>query len=266
MRLKVYGHTEKGPRHEVNEDVLLIGHSVHDSGAAEWSPDGENAERGVLIAVADGMGSHAVGAAAGRLMLQALDDSFCSQAQNTDMRGLVNILYSAAKEANRAVLDYSTRDPQFAEMGSTLAGVIVLGNEYVAFNAGDSRVYHFCRGVLRQMTEDDTLVAMAVRKGRMTQSEAEASPQRHFVTNATGSRSFRLHVSESGPLEPGDALLLCSDGLHGVVRFVRMEWLFARFASAEERCKALVDAAQVRGGYDDLSVIVINAEAPDSAD
>ncbi len=260
MRLTVYGHTEKGPRHELNEDILLIGHSLRDSGTAEWCIEGKDREQGVLVALADGMGSHAVGAMAGRIMLESLDQHFDRQAKDADLRGLVNVLYSAAKEANRAVIDYSTRDSQFADMGSTLAGVILLGNEYVAFNAGDSRVYHFTRRVLRQVTEDDTLVAMAVRKGRMTLSEAQASSQRHFVTNATGSRSFRLHVSESGMLEPGDALLLCSDGLHGVVRLVRMEWILGRTGSAEERCKALVNAAEERGGYDDLSVIVINAE------
>ncbi len=194
-------------------------------------------------------------------MLEQLDELFGQQPQDGDIRVLVNGLYTAARDANRAVLEYGATSPQYADMGCTLAGVLVFDHEYVAFNAGDSRVYSYCHGVLRQLTEDDTLVAMAVRKGRMTLSEASASPQRHFVTNATGSRSFRLHVTESQPLEPGDALMLCSDGLHGIVRLGRMERLLGRAEGAEERCRALVTAATDRGGYDDLSVIVINAEA-----
>jgi len=261
MRVTVFGHTEKGPRHDINEDVVLVRHGIHDSGTAEWCLNGEAEEGGVLIALADGMGSHAVGAKAGRLMLESLDEHFDRQAHQPDLRSLVNVLYSAAKEANRTVLEYSTRDPEYTDMGSTLAGVVVHRNEYVAFNAGDSRVYHLSHGVLRQMTEDDTLVAMAVRNGRMTLGEASTSSERHFITNATGTRSFRLHVSESQVLDPGDALLLCSDGLHGVVRLGRLERLLLRHTTAEERCMALVAAAAERGGYDDLSVIVVNADA-----
>ncbi len=260
MRFTVCGHTGKGPRHEENEDVILLNHGIVVSGTAEWRIGPDDAQIGLLVAVADGMGSHAVGGMAARIMLKQLEESFSQQAENADIRMLVNVLYSAAKEANRAVLEYAEKNPEFAGMGCTLAGVILLGNEYVAFNAGDSRVYRYSQGVLRQLTDDDTLVAMAVRKGRMTPAEAKASSGRHYVTNATGSRSFRLHVGECLILDEGDSLLLCSDGLHGVVRLSRMERLLTAVSGAAERCTALAQAAEVRGGYDDLSVVIINVE------
>jgi protein phosphatase len=139
--------------------------------------------------------------------------------------------------------------------------VIVLDGEYVAFSAGDSRVYRYCGGVLRQMTEDDTLVAMAVRMGRMSPAEAMASSRRHYVTNASGSRNFRLHVGECEPLAAGDALLVCSDGLHSAVGLGRIEELLAAGGSARERCLSLVWAATKDGRNDDISVVVVNADS-----
>jgi len=97
--------------------------------------------------------------------------------------------------------------------------------------------------------------------GRMTPDEAAESATRHYVTNATGSDTFRLHVSELQSLTAGDALLVCSDGLHGVVRLGKMEELLVAGHSAEGRCRRLVLAAAERGGYDDISVVVINVES-----
>jgi protein phosphatase len=264
MLLTVYGHTEKGPRHELNEDVILVGRTVCYSGDAEARMDGPSGgpfEKGLLVAVADGMGSHAVGATAARLMLESLQSTFYGEERPSDLRTLVNVLYGAAMHGNEVVLAHGVSRPETKGMGCTLAGVLLCGGEYVAFHAGDSRVYRLCRGVLRKLTDDDTLVGMAVRNGRMTPREAMASKRRHYVTNATGSRSFRLHVGECQPLGDGDALLLCSDGLHGVVSADRIEGLLAEGRSAEDCCRALVSAAEKRGGYDDVSVIVIRAEA-----
>ena len=264
MRITVYGNTEKGPRHEVNEDVILVGHQVCAFGKASVQVDqnvGEDHEEGLLVAVADGMGSDSIGAAAARLTLETLEAYFYLETQDGDLRALANALYNTANQVNQVVLEYGERQSEYAGMACTLSGVLLLRGEYVVFNAGDSRVYRHSHGVLRQVTDDDSLVAMAVRMGEMTLIEAEESTERHFVTNAMGSRSFQLYLGECQTLHPGDALLVCSDGLHNVLGLARIERLLAEHGSAEARCRALVTEAEKSGDYDDISVIVVNAEA-----
>ncbi len=261
MRVTVYGHTEKGPRHEENEDVILVGHNVCTSGEAEAHMDdapGDTFATGMLVAVADGMGSDALGAEAARLTLETLEDAFYADARDPNLRFLVNVLYNAAHRVNAIVLGYGEQQDVYAGMACTLTGVVMLRDEYFVFNAGDSRVYRFSQGVLRQMTDDDSLVAEAVSLGYMTPAEAEVSEFKHYVTNAVGSRTFQLRLSETQSMRPGDSLLLCSDGLHNVMNFAQMEQLLSAHGSAKERCRALLATASKSGEYDDLSIVVIN--------
>ncbi len=263
MRISVYGHTEKGPRHEANEDVILVGHAISSSGEAGVEMNDKDADaygEGLLVAVADGMGSDAVGAAAARLTLERLDAYFQAQVNTPDMRVMATALYDSARQVNQAVLEFGARQAEYAGMACTLTGVVIFRDEYIIFNAGDSRVYRYSHRVLRQMTDDDSIVAEAVRAGEITLAEAYASEYRHFVTNAMGSESFQLRLGERQAFVPGDALLLCSDGLHNVVSLGRMERLLGEYGTAKGRCRALVESAIESGEYDDLSVIIVNAE------
>jgi protein phosphatase len=268
MRIDVYGHTEKGPRHEVNEDVILVGHTVCTSKNAQAQAHGDDGgafENGLLVAVADGMGRDAVGGAAANLMLKTLEASFYREARGHDLRALANMLYNIAQDVNEVVLEFGEQQSEYAGMACTLSGVLLLRDEYVAFNAGDSRVYRYSHGVLRQLTEDHSVVAMAVRTGEMTLIEAQASSERHYVTNAMGSDAFQLQLGECQSLQAVDALLVCSDGLHNVMGLGRMEGLLARHDSAEARCRALVEAAIESGDFDDVSVIIVNVEEAESS-
>jgi protein phosphatase len=262
-KIMVYGHTVRGPRHEENEDVILVGHTVCTSGEVNAKMDwgkSAGAREGMLVAVADGMGSEASGAAAARIALESLDAYFHKEVREVDLRAMANALYSAAKWANSLVLDFGKRQEHYNGMACTLSGVLILGDEYLVFNAGDSRVYRYSHGILRQMTEDDSVVADAVRKGELTLAQADSSRFRNYVTNAVGAKTFRLRLGERQWLLPGDALVVCSDGLHNVVSLNRMERLLAEYGTAKGRCRALVEAASESGDYDDLSVIVVNAE------
>ena len=261
--MTLYGHTGKGPRHEENEDVILVGHAVCTSGdvyAQINDGPGGALEEGVLVAVADGMGSDAVGAAAARMTLESLDAYFHGETQKTDLRAMATTLYDTARRVNAAVLEFGERQEEYAGMACTLSGALLYRDEYLVFNAGDSRVYRYSHGVLRQMTEDDSLVAEAVRSGELTQNEALESDYRHYVTNAMGSEAFQLRLGERQWMLPGDALVVCSDGLHNVVSLGRIERILAEYGTAKGRCRALMEAASESGDYDDLSVIIVNAE------
>jgi protein phosphatase len=263
MRITVYGHTAKGPRHEDNEDVILVGRTICASGEVGAQVDeGADGHFGgcMLVAVADGMGSNAVGAAAARLTLELLDTYFHTEAQEADLRAMAITLYDSARRVNAAVLEFGERQDEYAGMACTLSGALLHRDEYLVFNAGDSRVYRYSHGVLRQMTEDDSMVAEAVRNGDLTHAEARESEYRHFVTNAMGSNTFQLRLGERQSLALGDALVVCSDGLHNVVSLGRIERILAEYGTAKGRCRALVEAASESGDYDDLSVIIVNTE------
>ena len=269
MQLVLHGRTETGPVRETNEDVILIGRVLQNTGETGLRVGEEDAgllRDGLLAVIADGMGGHAAGETAARLALETLDAVFHESEKNGDLRLLANALYSAAKRANEAVSETGARRYECMGMGCTLAGVALMGREYVVFHAGDSRVYRLRHGALRPLTEDDTLVALAVRHGRMTPEEAEASPVRNYVTNATGTQSFELHMTAPQSMRPGDTLMLCSDGLHGMMNFETLESLLAGGGTVEERCAALAEEAVRRGGLDNISVILIDAEeSEDSA-
>ncbi len=263
IQLVLHGRTETGPVREANEDVLLLNRALlnlGETGLRVGEDDAALLREGLLAVVADGMGGHAAGETAARLALETLDASFHESEKNGDLRALVNTLCSSAVRANQVVTEAGRSRLECTGMGCTLAGVALMGREYVVFHAGDSRVYRFRKGALRPLTEDDTLVAMAVRNGRMTLEEAESSPARHYVTNATGVPSFELHVAEPQSLRPGDTLVVSSDGLHGMIDFGTMESLLAQGGTAEDRCAALAAEAVRRGGLDNISVILIDAE------
>ena len=260
-QLVLYGRTETGPVREANEDLILVGREIRndgDAGLVVTAGDETMQRDGLLAAVADGMGGHAAGATAARMALEALDAAFHGSVNGGGLFALVNAVRASGEQANRTVTEAGASRPECAGMGCTLAGVALLGLEYVVFHAGDSRVYRLRNGALRQLTEDDTLVAMAVRSGRMTPEEAETSPARHYVTNATGVPNFELHVAEPQSLRSGDTLLICSDGLHGLVDFETLESLVSQEGTPARRAAALAAEAVARGGLDNISAILVD--------
>ena len=263
IELVLHGSTETGPVRNANEDVILVGRVMQnggETGLCVGEGDAAMLNDGLLAVVADGMGGHAAGETAARLALETLDSVFHETRKNGELQLMMDTVHAAANRANETVTETGASQRGCAGMGCTLAGVALMGREYAVFHAGDSRVYRFRHGALRPLTEDDTLVALAVRHGRMTPEEAEASPIRNYVTNAMGTPSFELHMAEPQSLRPGDTLMVCSDGLHGMIDFETLESLLAGGGTGEKRCAALVAEAVRRGGLDNISVILIDAK------
>lgn len=213
------------------------------------------AARGVLLAVADGMGGHADGEVASRLAVEALFRSY--YAASGDLR---EDLRSAVEEADTAVrggpADPSAPPrPSELRRGTTLvAAVVAAGSVHVA-NVGDSRAYLLHEGVLTQVTRDHSLVAEEVRAGILTPAEARRFPYRNVVMRALGGTDRAEVELFDVPWTVGDRLLLCSDGLHGPVPDeLIVEAL--RDLPPGAAAKALVAIANARGGPDNISVIV----------
>lgn len=215
-----------------------------------FAPANDDAAEGpVVIAVADGMGGHTAGEIASRLAIEAatLDDV-------TDLPDPAE----RVRRANSAVIEAITRDPRLAGMGTTLTlgifggdGVLRLGH------VGDSRAYVLRNGKLDRLTHDHTFVAELVDAGHLTESEARTHPRRNLVTRSIGMDDVEVDEIDRR-LEPGDRVLLCTDGLTSMVPDADIARLLGEAPSPSAAAWRLIDAANAAGGYDNTTVAVVD--------
>lgn len=201
-----------------------------------------------LLGVADGVG----GALAGGRAAQAVVDAVgCLGDDPTVLE-----LRDGLEGANRTLLAEIAGDATLAGMGSTATLTVVRDRHVDVVHVGDSRAYLLRSGELRQLTEDHSLVAELVRAGALSTEEAAAHPRRHVITKAIGAEDTVDPDTASVPTEPGDIVLLCSDGLSGQVSHDEIQRLIDAAPTLHLAATALVEAANVAGGVDNVSVIL----------
>jgi protein phosphatase len=161
--------------------------------------------------------------------------------------------------ANRAVWDRSVEDERLAGMGTTLTAARVDGASALIAHVGDSRAYLLRDGELRQLTADHTLVARMVRSGEITEAEAEVHPHKNVLTRAIGTDEEVEVDEETIELLDGDRLLLCSDGLTGMVTEDQIQAILDNSEQPQQAADRLVKAANRAGGIDNISVVVLAA-------
>ncbi len=224
--------THPGRARPINEDA------VHPTGAGTGDE--------VLLVVADGLGGHVGGEVASRLAIEVASDPDLAPAE-------------AVLSANRAILAEVANRPRLAGMATTMTLARLENSGAARFaHVGDSRGYLLRQGELRRLTQDHSVVAEYVASGRLTEKEAENHPQRSLVTRALG-LEFHLEVDEfEEPLEPGDRLLLCSDGLTAMIDDDHILPLLGSGAP-EEVVWALIEAANTAGGHDNITVAIADA-------
>jgi len=228
MNVDVGVATDKGQVREGNEDAYLV------------EPP--------LYAVADGMGGHRGGEVASQLALETIADLF--------RKGDVP-LAEQVRQANRAVFERSGEDRSVAGMGTTLTAALVHGEQAHVLHVGDSRAYLLRAGAFRQLTEDHTLVNRMVKAGEITPQEAEVHPHRNVITRSLGTEAdVEVDEQDVGLLD-GDRLLLCSDGLTGMLSEGQIQAILEAATSAQEAADRLVRAANRAGGVDNITVVVL---------
>ena len=237
MRFQVGARTDVGRVREANEDAFMA--------------------QAPLFAVADGMGGHQGGEVASRLALEALGGIADRQGPDGDT---APYLAETVREANRAVLERASSDPGLAGMGTTLTAVLAGADRIFLAHVGDSRAYLLRDGELSRLTKDHTVVERLVDQGRLTSEEAAMHPQRHIVTNALGVDND-VQVDESAyEVQPGDRLVLCSDGLTGMVSEDDIVRILTDEPDPQAAADVLVGAANEAGGQDNITVVVVDAE------
>jgi len=248
--LTVGVRTDKGRVREANEDN--VGRPPD-----HLTPE-QIANKGQLYAVADGMGGHQAGALASATAIEALYVAYYGD-PTTDVRAS---LHGAMLAAAQAVYGRASSDPAYQGMGTTLVAAVVRDDELTVANVGDSRAYLVRKDGIRQLTLDHSWVAAEMRAGVLTPEEARAHPRRNVLTRSLGKEpQVEIDVFESMPLSNGDVVILCSDGLHGLVSDGEMASIVRRH-SPPVAVDWLVDRANRRGGEDNISAIVIAIGPP----
>ncbi len=208
-----------------------------------------------LVIVADGMGGHAAGEVASAMTIELIREGY---EQNPSVEGL----YNAVNMANLAVLNDARDHPEHFGMGTTVIAVgLTLDDFGVAsptlFHVGDSRAYQLRDGALRQLSEDHSVAEEWVRMGRLTPEEAAVHPRRHQLTRGVGVEDTISIDVLSLHAQPGDRILLCSDGLSNELSGDQIAELSSAPYSLDESVERLVDAARSAGGRDNISAILI---------
>lgn len=205
-----------------------------------------------LYVVCDGMGGHAAGEVASEIAINTI-------AQRAPQHPDADALGQAVEEANIAIIRAARRGLGRAGMGTTCTAAILEKNRLVIAQVGDSRAYLLHNGRLQQITRDHSLVADLIDRGEITPEEAKDHPQRSVITRALGSDPrtepdlYELVVSE------GDRLLLCSDGLSGMLEDYEIEDILRRYDNPQRCANQLVREAVEAGGHDNVTVIVVDA-------
>jgi protein phosphatase len=221
--------------------------------------------RAPLFAVADGMGGAQAGEVASRIALETLVELVPVPLPD-DPQTAADALAAAVAAANSRIHELATSQVSRAGMGTTLTALQLAGHTAQLAHIGDSRAYLCRRGDLEQISEDHSLVAEMVREGYLTSEQAAAHPHRSILSRALGTEPSAAVDLRAVDVQPGDVLLLCSDGLTSAVEDGRLAELLAVGEPAEV-VDALVGEALANGGPDNITAVVVRvveaAEGPE---
>lgn len=248
MRLRVGAATHIGRVRALNEDVYLV-----------------RAERGLFV-VCDGVG----GAPAGEVASQMAVDNVLEQlgrangttpasavADHTRYLPQTTRLAEAVRHSNQFIYEEAQKDPRHAEMGTTIVGACLTQHIASVVHVGDSRAYLWHKGRLEPLTRDHSLVEAQIRAGLLDRAESVNSAHQNILVRVLGREpDVDVEVNEV-PVQPGDYLLLCSDGLTRMVTEPALADAISELRDPQRICDYLIDAANRNGGADNITVVVV---------
>ncbi|WP_130616591.1 Stp1/IreP family PP2C-type Ser/Thr phosphatase [Cohnella abietis] len=215
---------------------------------------------GLTVAiVADGMGGHRAGDVASALAVDSLVQSLNAWEEISSVKEEVSQLKEMIRKANTVVYETASLNDQYHNMGTTVVMAILDGNSGIIGHIGDSRAYRLRRGQLELLTEDHTLVNELTKSGQLSPDEAAHHPRRNVLTRALGTDSEVDVDVQVIDWQIGDLLLLCSDGLSGLVEPSLLKaTLEDPDAELEQQALRLVESALDAGGDDNVTVVLIS--------
>ncbi len=215
--------------------------------------------RGALFVVSDGMGGHSRGDVASEMAIRYVNDAYYHDLHND----IPTALAQAVKQANAAICQENAaeqaRGATDAHMGATCVAAVLHERMLYAANVGDSRVYVLHAGQLRQITRDHSLVAQMVERGELSAAEMRTHEMRNVIYRSLGAGDVEVDLFTE-PVEAGDTLILCTDGLCGVVPDEELHAIVEHYGP-EESVQQLIARANEAGGPDNITAIVVRVSA-----
>ncbi len=259
IEVQFAGRTAVGQIREHNEDNFVCA----DLSEGKLFPRSEPCsasvgERGLFFAVCDGMGGAAAGEVASQMAVDILFDSLRADAPPSNRDVLARRLVGAVEKAGRKIFDTAQADTTRRGMGTTVTATVLVDKVLFAAQVGDSRAYLLRRGELKQVTKDQSLVSQLIEAGHLTEKEAETFEHSNIILQALGtSESVQVDLSFV-ELRKGDRLMVCSDGLSGMVDNDVIKESLTSIEEPDVCCEHLIEQANAAGGHDNITVIVVD--------
>jgi len=237
MRFQCWCLSDKGLKRSGNQDSFLIDERL-----------------GVFI-VADGVGGHMGGEVASALAVETVREVLGHPKAN--QFNAKEVLYQAYQEASHRIFDRAAKEPRLNGMGTTMVMSYIRGNKLYVANVGDSRCYLYRKPYVWQLTEDHSLLNEQIRLGSMTEEQARKTIAKNVITRSVGfERDVYPDILER-EISPGDTILLCSDGLTGMITDELMAKIF-NDNSMDKTTPLFIKEALAHGGDDNVTVLVLN--------
>ena len=223
-----------------------------------WHSPEDSSKKGILLALADGMGGRYGGSTASKIAVDVLIETYYK-----DMSHNISAsLEKAFQKANEEVIARGRTDINLAGMASTLTAVVLKPDKMYYAHVGDSRGYIIHNNEIRQFTEDHSFVADLIKAGQITKEEAETHPERNIITRAIG---LDAQLRVDAPVEPeiikkDQYVLLCCDGLHGVVSNEEIMSAVYEYKAPDVICEKLVERANENGGPDNITAMIARVD------
>lgn len=240
--IKAYAKSDTGKVREMNQDYYYISTSLDEV---------------QLYILADGMGGYNGGEIASSLAVQTAKNYIENNFKDIekDKESIIQLLGSSIEYANMVVYEKSKENPELQGMGTTIEVCLIYNNKVYIGHVGDSRIYRIRKNFIRKLTQDHSYVQKLVKEGTITKEQAAHHPQKNMLMKALGCNAFvEPDVMVKGFLKD-DILIICSDGLSNLVN---QETIYEMaIKNIEQATKDLVELANDRGGYDNITVIII---------
>ncbi|MCK6461352.1 MAG: protein phosphatase 2C domain-containing protein [Planctomycetes bacterium] len=262
MKVAFAALTDVGLVRQNNEDAYVVcvakgRHFIPPPASNEGVTEAD--ARGVLFAVADGMGGALAGEVASKMAVEALARALEDLRPEDDDETARNRVLDAIRQANEKIYEASASNPQQRGMGTTLTAALIRDGRCLFFQVGDSKGFIHREGHLHQMTEDQSLIGKLIQDKVITAEDAEhLEGGRNIILQALGAEpTVRVDVTTASLFE-GDSVLLCTDGLHGSIRHKEIEEMVGRVTDPGKLAEDLVREARDRGGPDNITVVEIS--------
>lgn len=257
IRIHLFGRTDVGQIREHNEDNFLVADLTRRSRSLmEADRHQVVGERGTVLGVCDGMGGAAAGEVASQLAVDIIYEKLVEGEPPHEPDELGRRLVRAIEEAGLRIFNEARADRSRRGMGTTSTVAALIGPRLFLGQVGDSRAYILRGDRMVQVTRDQSLVNQLIEAGQLTEEEAETFEHNNIILQALGTAETVQVDLTYADMRRGDVLMVCSDGLSGMLRADEMREVLLTVRDPLEACKVLTDRANLAGGHDNITVIV----------